>query len=91
VPVSRRLALQLDTGLSLDTWAFATLGLRHRLFGDGGPGTWFVSGAFGLAMVIDKGGLQTTTRPSRDGDSGDIVRADDVRRPRIPLLTIVFR
>ena len=26
VPVSRRLALQLDTGLSLDTWAFATLG-----------------------------------------------------------------
>jgi hypothetical protein len=54
VPVSRRLALQLDTGLSLDTWAFATLGLRHRLFGDGGPGTWFVSGAFGLAMVIDK-------------------------------------
>jgi hypothetical protein len=54
VPVSRRLALQLDTGLSLDTWAFATLGLRHRLFGDGGPGTWFVSGAFGLAMVVDK-------------------------------------
>ena len=39
VPVARRLALQLDTGLSLDTWAFATLGLRHRLFGDGGRGT----------------------------------------------------
>jgi hypothetical protein len=54
VPVSRRLALQLDTGLSLDTWAFATLGLRHRLFGDGGRGTWFVSGAFGLAMIVDK-------------------------------------
>ena len=54
VPVSRRLALQLDTGLSLDTWAFATLGLRHRLFGDGGRGTWFVSGGFGLAMVVDK-------------------------------------
>lgn len=54
VPVSRRLALQLDTGLSLDTWAFATLGLRHRLFGNGGRGTWFVSGGFGLAMVVDK-------------------------------------
>src|SRR4029079_13570148 len=53
VPVSRRLALQLDTGLSLDTWAFATLGLRHRLFGDGGRGTWFISGAFGLAMIVD--------------------------------------
>jgi len=53
VPVSRRLALQLDTGLSLDTFAFATLGLRHRLFGDGGPGTWFISGAFGLAMIVD--------------------------------------
>jgi hypothetical protein len=54
VPVARRLALQLDAGLSLDAWAFLTLGLRHRLFGDGGRDTWFVSGAFGLATVIDK-------------------------------------
>jgi hypothetical protein len=54
VPVTQRLALQLDTGLSLDTWAYATLGLRHRLFGDGGRGSWFISGAFGLAMVVDK-------------------------------------
>jgi len=54
VPVARTLALQLDTGLSLDTWAYATIGLRHRLFGDGGPGSWFISGAFGLAMVVDK-------------------------------------
>ena len=38
VPVARTLALQLDTGMSLDTWAYATLGLRHRLFGDGGRG-----------------------------------------------------
>ena len=56
VPVARRVALRLDLGLSLDTWAFATLGLRHRLFGDGGPGTWFLSGGFGLAMVIDQSG-----------------------------------
>src|SRR4029079_14411418 len=29
-------------------------GLRHRLFGNGGPGTWYVSGGFGLAMIVDK-------------------------------------
>jgi hypothetical protein len=54
VPVARRLALQLDTGLSLDTWAFVTFGARHRLFGEGGPGTWYLTGAFGLAMVVDQ-------------------------------------
>jgi hypothetical protein len=54
VPVARRVALVLDAGLSLDAWAFATLGVRHRLFGDGGHGTWYVSGAFGLAAVIDQ-------------------------------------
>jgi hypothetical protein len=54
VPLARTVALQLDLGLSLDTWAYATLGLRHRLFGDGGPGSWYVSGAFGLAMVGDR-------------------------------------
>jgi len=54
VPVARRLALQLDLGLSLDTWAFVTLGARHRLYGDGGPGTWFITGGFGLAMIVDK-------------------------------------
>ena len=56
VPVSRRVALRLDLGLSLDTWAFATLGARTRLYGDGGPGTWFLSGGFGLAMVVDQSG-----------------------------------
>jgi len=54
VPVARRVALQLDAGLSLDAWAFLTLGLHHRLFGDGGRGTWFLTGAFGLASVIDQ-------------------------------------
>src|SRR5262249_35415667 len=54
VPVARRRALRVGAGLSLDAWAFTTLGLRHRLAGDGGRGTWFVTGAFGLATVIDK-------------------------------------
>jgi hypothetical protein len=54
VPLGRRLALELDAGLSLQSWAFATIGLRHRLRGDGGPGTWFVTGAFGGAWVTDR-------------------------------------
>jgi hypothetical protein len=54
VPVSPRVALMLDTGLSFDAWAFLTLGLRQRLTGDGGPGTWLVSGGFGLAWVLDR-------------------------------------
>jgi hypothetical protein len=53
VPLAARLALELDGGLGLGSWAFATLGLRHRLAGDGGPGTWFVSGALGGAWVYD--------------------------------------
>jgi hypothetical protein len=54
VPVTRGLALELDAGVSLDTWGFATLGLRQRVFGNGGPGTLYISGGFGLAMVVDK-------------------------------------
>jgi hypothetical protein len=60
VPVARRVALRLDLGLSLDTWAFVTLGARTRLHGDGGPGTWFLSGGFGLAMVVDQSGCNYT-------------------------------
>lgn len=54
VPLTQRLAAVLDAGFSLDIWAFVTLGLRQRLTGDGGPGSWFVSGAFGLAGVSDR-------------------------------------
>jgi len=54
VPLNRRLALVTDVGFSLDVWAFLTLGLRQRLTGDGGPGTWLMSGAFGLAWVSDR-------------------------------------
>jgi hypothetical protein len=54
VPLTRRLALQLDAGFSLDIWAYGTVGLRQRLGGDGGAGTWFLSGAFGFAWVSDR-------------------------------------
>jgi hypothetical protein len=54
VPLGRTTALELAGGLSLDAWAYGTVGLRQRLLGDGGRGTWFVSGAFGAAMVVDR-------------------------------------
>jgi hypothetical protein len=54
VPLARRLALTVDAGFSLDVWVLATAGLRQRLTGDGGPGTWLVSAAFGLAWVSDR-------------------------------------
>lgn len=54
VPLTRKLALQLDAGFSLDVWVYGTVGLRQRLAGDGGAGTWFLSGAFGLAWVSDR-------------------------------------
>jgi len=54
LPVARPITLELSAGMSLDAWAYGTLGLRHRLIGDGGPGTWYVSGAFGVAMVVDR-------------------------------------
>jgi hypothetical protein len=54
VPLTRRLALQLDAGFSLDIWIYGTAGLRQRLTGDGGPGTWYLSGAFGVAWVSDR-------------------------------------
>ncbi len=54
VPVARRVALFAEAGASADKWMYTSLGLRHRLLGDGGGGTWFVSGSFGLAWVIDR-------------------------------------
>jgi hypothetical protein len=54
VPLTRRLAVVADAGLSLDIWVFATAGLRQRLAGDGGAGTWLASAAFGAAWVSDR-------------------------------------
>lgn len=56
VPLTERLALQVDGGLNLQAWAFTTIGLRQRLIGDGGPGTWFVSGGLGAAWVSQQSG-----------------------------------
>jgi hypothetical protein len=54
IPLLPRLALTAEAGFSLDVWAYTTLGLRHRLVGDGGPGTWFLRGGFGVAWVLDR-------------------------------------
>ncbi|HSS40070.1 MAG TPA: hypothetical protein VLT58_14985, partial [Polyangia bacterium] len=47
--------LQLDAGLNLQAWAFTTFGLRDRVRGDGGPGTWFISAGLGAAWISDQG------------------------------------
>ena len=56
IPLADRLALQIDGGLNLHAWAYATVGLRHRLIGDGGPGTWFVSAGLGAAWITQSSG-----------------------------------
>jgi hypothetical protein len=54
VPLSARLALFTEGGLSADRWIYASAGLRHRLVGNGGPGTWIIAGSFGVAWVVDR-------------------------------------
>jgi len=54
VPLTSRLALQVQAGLDLQAWIFTMLGVRQRLVGDGGPGSWFVSAGFGVAWIEDR-------------------------------------
>jgi hypothetical protein len=54
VPVATRVRLYAEGGVSADRWIYAAVGLRHRLLGDGGPGTLLVSGSLGLAWVLDR-------------------------------------
>jgi hypothetical protein len=54
VPLSPSIALFADAGLSSDLWMYASAGLRHRLEGLGGRGTWMVAGSFGVAWVLDR-------------------------------------
>jgi hypothetical protein len=56
IPLADRLALEIDGGLNLQSWAYATVGLRHRLIGDGGPGTWFISAGLGAAWITQSSG-----------------------------------
>jgi hypothetical protein len=56
VPLAPRLALQIDGGLNLQAWMFTTIGLRQRVRGDGGPGSWFVSAGLGAAWITDRAG-----------------------------------
>ncbi|HEY0709023.1 MAG TPA: hypothetical protein VGG33_19600 [Polyangia bacterium] len=53
-PIAQRLALFAEVGGSAEKWVYSSVGLRHRLFGEGGAGTWIVSGSFGVAWVIDR-------------------------------------
>ena len=54
VPLSRRFAVFAEGAFSTDHWLYATAGLRHRLSGEGGAGTWLISGALGLGWVLDR-------------------------------------
>lgn len=54
IPLTRRLALTIDGAFSFDVWLYGTIGLKHVLIGNGGPGSWIVRGAFGLAWVLDQ-------------------------------------
>ena len=55
IPLTDRLSLQFEGGLNLKAWAFTTVGLRDRVRGDGGPGTWFISAGLGAAWISDQG------------------------------------
>ena len=54
VPLADRLALSVDGAFSFDVWLYATAGLKYYLVGRGGPGTWIVRGAAGMAWVMDQ-------------------------------------
>ena len=55
IPLTDRLSLQFEGGLNLKAWAFTTVGLRDRVRGDGGPGTWFIGAGLGAAWISDQG------------------------------------
>jgi hypothetical protein len=50
IPLGQRLALTAEGSFLGDAGALGTLGLTHRVAGDGGPGSWFLSGGLGLAF-----------------------------------------
>jgi hypothetical protein len=54
VPLSPRFALLTEGAFSTDHFLYLTFGMRHRLSGAGRAGSWFLSGAFGLAWVVDR-------------------------------------
>jgi hypothetical protein len=54
VPIVKRLAITVDGGFGLDLWAYVTLGLRHIVQGDGGPGTLALGASAGIVGIIDR-------------------------------------
>jgi hypothetical protein len=54
VPLGTRTAAELEGGLGFDFWLYGTLGLRHRLRGEGGAGTFDIRAGAGLAWIVDR-------------------------------------
>lgn len=54
IPLGTRMALVVDGGFSFDVWLYGTVGLKHRLVGQGGEGTWIARAGFGVAWVLDR-------------------------------------
>lgn len=54
VPFTRSLALSIEGGYGVDLWAFATLGVKHRLTGTGGRGTTIAGAGLGFVWIVDR-------------------------------------
>jgi hypothetical protein len=50
IPLVNRLSLTAEGSFLGEAAALATLGLTHRVAGNGGPGSWYVSGGLGLTF-----------------------------------------
>ncbi len=54
IPVAKNATLTLEGGYGIDLWVYSTLGLKQKIYGDGGPGTLSVGGSLGLVWIIDR-------------------------------------
>jgi hypothetical protein len=71
VPLHRRVRLEVEGSLGFDFWIHGTVGLRHRLWGDGGRGTLDVRAGAGLVFIQDRFRCQyTDPTPCRGGAAG---------------------
>ena len=54
VPVHRRVRIEVEGSVGFDFWAHGTVGLRHRVWGEGGRGTLDVRAGAGLVFIEDR-------------------------------------